>query len=307
MNTSCHIGNRIFFQAGTKGTAYEIWNGKKPRVKYFRVFGSKCYILNNRENLGKFDAKSDEGIFLRYSTTSRAYKVFNKRSKMVMESISVEIDDAITKVEMVDDGEGSSTKVPTAEVEILDIEVETSTPERESTPVNSRMETISMSRTSSPLTPPEVHPPISQNDEVSTSKKPSLRVIKNHLDNNIIGSLDKDLRLRKGNILLTNHVTYHCYLTQFEPKRVEEALQDENWVESMHEELNQFVRNDVWKFAPRPEKVHVIGTKWIFKNKTDEDGEIIRNKSRLVAQGYTQVEGVDFDESFAHVARLESI
>ena len=63
---------------------------------------------------------------------------------------------------------------------------------------------------------------------------------------------------------------------------MEEALQDENWVESMHEELNQFVRNDVWELAPRPENVHVIDTKWIFKNKTNEDGEIIRNKSRLV-------------------------
>ena len=106
---------------------------------------------------------------------------------------------------------------------------------------------------------------------------------------------------------MANHVTYHCYLAQFEPKRVEEALQDENWVMSMHEELNQFVRNDVWELAPRPENVHVIGTKWIFKNKTDEDGEIIRNKSQLVAQGYTQVEGIDFDESFTPVARLESI
>ena len=67
------------------------------------------------------------------------------------------------------------------------------------------------------------------------------------------------------------------------------------------------MRNDVWELAPRPENVHVISTKWIFKNKTDEDGEIIRNKSRLVAQGYTQVEGVDFDESFAPVAKLESI
>ena len=74
----------------------------------------------------------------------------------------------------------------------------------------------------------------------------------------------------------------------------------------MHAEL-QFVRNDVWELVPRPENVHVIDTKWIFKNKTDEDGEIIRNKSRLVAEGYTQVEGVDFDESFAPVARLESI
>ena len=75
----------------------------------------------------------------------------------------------------------------------------------------------------------------------------------------------------------------------------------------MHEELNQFVRNDVWELAPRPEGVHVISTKWIFRNKTNEDGEIIQNKSRLVAQGYTQVEGVDFDESFAPVARLKSI
>ena len=63
-------------------------------------------------------------------------------------------------------------------------------------------------------------------------------MIKNHPVSNIIGSLDEGLRLRKGNILSANHVTYHCYPAQFEPKRVEEALQDENWVESMHEELN---------------------------------------------------------------------
>ena len=173
MNTSCHIGNRIFFRVGTKKTAYEIWNGKKPRVKYFRVFGSKCYILNDRENLGKFDAKSDEIIFLGYSTTSQAYRVFNKRTKIVMESINVKIDDAIAKVEMVDDGEKPSTKEPIVEVEALDIEVEGSTPEEESTPMNPRMETKSTSRTSSPLTPPEVHRPISRNDEVSTLKMPS--------------------------------------------------------------------------------------------------------------------------------------
>ena len=228
------------------------------------MFGSKCYILNDRENLGKFDAKSDEGIFLGYSTTSRAYRVFNKRTKTVMESINVKIDDDIAKVEMVDDGERPSTKEPTVEIEALDIEVEGPTPKEESTPMNPRMEIRSISRTSSPLTPPEVHPPISRNDEVSTSKNPSSRVIKNHPDSNIIGSLGEGLRLKKGNILLANHVTYHCYLAQFKPKRVEEALQDENWVESMHKELNQFVRNNVWELTPRPENVHIIGTKWIF-------------------------------------------
>ena len=161
------------------------------------MFGSKCYILNDQENLGKFDAKSDEGIFLGYSTTSRAYRVFNKRTKTIMESINVKIDNAKAKVEMVDDGERPSTKEPIVEVEAPDIEVEGPTPEEESTPTNPRMETRSISRTSSPLTPPEVHPPISWNDEVSTSKKPSSRVIKNHPDRNIIGSLDEGLRLRK--------------------------------------------------------------------------------------------------------------
>ena len=75
----------------------------------------------------------------------------------------------------------------------------------------------------------------------------------------------------------------------------------------MHEELNQFKRNEVWNLVPRLDGINVIGTKWVFKNKSDESGTVTRNKARLVAQGYTQVEGVDFDETFAPVARLESI
>ena len=75
----------------------------------------------------------------------------------------------------------------------------------------------------------------------------------------------------------------------------------------MQEELGQFERLQVWELVPRPNDANVIGTKWIFRNKTDEDGRVIRNKVRLVAQGYTQVEGIDFEETFAPVARLESI
>jgi len=102
-------------------------------------------------------------------------------------------------------------------------------------------------------------------------------------------------------------VTYNCYLAQFEPKKVEEALQDDSWVTAMHDELHQFSRNDVWTLVSRPSDQNIIGTKWIFKNKSDEHGTVIRNKARLVAQGYTQIEGIDFDETFAPVARLESI
>ena len=92
-----------------------------------------------------------------------------------------------------------------------------------------------------------------------------------------------------------------------EPKKVNEALEDADWINFMHEELHQFIRNDVWELVPRLKDVNVIGTKWIFKNKSNENGTVIRNKSRLVAEGYTQVEGVVFDETFAPVARLESI
>jgi hypothetical protein len=93
VNTACHIINRVYLRPETNKTPYEIWRGKKPTVKYFKTFGSKCYILRDRENLGKFDTKSDEGIFLGYSTNSRAYRVFNKRTETVMESINVIVDD----------------------------------------------------------------------------------------------------------------------------------------------------------------------------------------------------------------------
>lgn len=75
----------------------------------------------------------------------------------------------------------------------------------------------------------------------------------------------------------------------------------------MQEELFQFERNKVWVLVPRLEGVNIICTKWIYKNKYDESGNVTRNKARLVAQGYTQIEGVDFDETFSPVARLESI
>ena len=75
----------------------------------------------------------------------------------------------------------------------------------------------------------------------------------------------------------------------------------------MHDELFQFQRNDVWTLVSRSEGEHIIDTKWISHNKNDEKGNVIRNKARLVAQGYSQMEGVDYDEKFALVARMESI
>ena len=148
----------------------------------------------------------------------------------------------------------------------------------------------------------------SLDSESHEEKGPSSRIKQNHPLEDIVGNMN-ELTLRKCTIdkCVTNFVSYSCYLSQVEPTKVEEAFQDESWVEAMHDELLQFQRNDVWILVPRPEGEHIISTKWIFRNKTDEEGNVIRNKARLVAQGYLQMEGVDYDETFASVARMESI
>ena len=94
VNTACHTVNRVYFRSGTKKTPYELQKGRKPYVKYFRIFGSNYFIIKDRENVGKLDSQSDEIIFLGYSSTSKAYRVYNKRTKKVMETVNVVIDEA---------------------------------------------------------------------------------------------------------------------------------------------------------------------------------------------------------------------
>ncbi|KAK2451190.1 putative mitochondrial protein [Trifolium repens] len=91
------------------------------------------------------------------------------------------------------------------------------------------------------------------------------------------------------------------------PKNVDEALTDDGWIVAMQDELNQFQRNDVWDLVPKPVHKNIIGTKWVFRNKMNEQGEVVRNKARLEAQRYSQQEDIDFTETFAPVARLEAI
>nr|GFC08908.1 Gag-Pol polyprotein [Tanacetum cinerariifolium] len=91
------------------------------------------------------------------------------------------------------------------------------------------------------------------------------------------------------------------------PKNIKDAMSDSAWIEVMQEELHQFDRLQVWELLDKPFSKSVIRLKWLWKNKKDEDQTIIRNKARLVAKGYAQEEGIDFEESFAPVARLEAV
>ena len=98
-----------------------------------------------------------------------------------------------------------------------------------------------------------------------------------------------------------------AFVSMIEPKNLNEAIIDENWIIAIQEELNQFERNNVWELVEKPENYPIIGTKWVFRNKLDENGIVIRNKARLVAKGYNQEEGIDYEETYAPVARLEAI
>ena len=98
-----------------------------------------------------------------------------------------------------------------------------------------------------------------------------------------------------------------CLLNQKEPKTVRDTLEDDDWCKAMEEEIKQIEKNKTWSLVPRLDNKNVIGTKWVFRNKLDENGEITRNKARLVCKGYAQEEGIDYGETFALVARMEGV
>nr|XP_009804274.1 PREDICTED: uncharacterized protein LOC104249532 [Nicotiana sylvestris] len=96
---------------------------------------------------------------------------------------------------------------------------------------------------------------------------------------------------------LKSHV---ALISQLEPKKVDEAMKDVHWIKAMKDELDQFKRNKVWELVPKPLNSSIVGTKWVFRNKLNESGQVVQNKARLVVQGYSQQEGIDYDETFAH-------
>jgi hypothetical protein len=126
-------------------------------------------------------------------------------------------------------------------------------------------------------------------------------VARDHPLDSIIGDILRGVQTRST---LVSFCEYFLFVSSIEPKKIDEALLDVDWVNAMHEELNNFTRNQVCELVERPKDHNVIRTKWVFRNKQDQDEIVVRNKARLVAQGYTQVEGLNFGETYAPVAKL---
>jgi hypothetical protein len=270
-HTATNILNKAHVRVNSDKTPYELWYGKPPTVKHFRVFGSKCFIKNNDEKLGKFEPRADEGIFLGYSSRSKAYKCYNKRLRKIVECIDVVINES-----------------PAAPREEKQTTVEEDDDIHHST---SNRNDIDSEPNEEPV-------------EDLSEKAPSRYVQKNHPESQILGDKGSGVQTRRT---LVGSSSDLAFLSTVEPHNVNQASKDECWIQAMNEELDQIEKNHTWELVPRPHDKNVIGTKWIFKNKLNENGEVIRNKARLVCKGYAQQEGIDFEETFAPVARLEAI
>ena len=122
------------------------------------------------------------------------------------------------------------------------------------------------------------------------TKAPSRIVQKNHPESQLIGDKNKGVQTRRK-LIKASEQSYISFLSMMEPKNIEEASEDDDWVKSMNEELGQIEKNNTWELVPRLADKNVIGSKQVFKNKMNEQGQIVRNKSRLVYKGYAQVEG----------------
>ncbi|GJS00554.1 putative ribonuclease H-like domain-containing protein [Tanacetum coccineum] len=352
-------------------TPYELLHNKPPDLSYLHVFGALYYPMNDSENLGKLQPKADIGIFIGYAPTKKAFRIYNRRTRRIVETIHVDFDEltamafehnslgptlhemtpATISSGLVPNPHPSTPFVPPSRTdwdmlfqplfdeflnpspsvdhpapkvvapEVIAPVLADSTGSPSSTIVGQRLKSPSNSQTT-----PETEPPVIPNDveednhdiEVAHMGNdpyfgvpiPEIPSDQSLSSDSIHTIVHPDHQISEHNSKWTEQALfcyYDAFLTAVEPKTYKDALTQACWIEAMQEELNEFERLKVWELVPRPDKVMVITLKWIYKVKLDELGGILKNKARLVARGYRQEERIDFEESFAPVARLEAI
>ncbi|GJX34092.1 retrovirus-related pol polyprotein from transposon TNT 1-94 [Tanacetum coccineum] len=303
--------------------------------------GSLTNPLGDGENLDKMKEKGDACIFVGYSTQSRAYRVFNKRTRIIVETIHVNFDEL---PQMASD-HVSSDPVPQCPTTVLEQDSLSPDPQsQENVPqaaktvttsneldllfslmfdelLNGTTPVVSKSSAVHAADAPNKLPPVQVRGEETSSRNvdssnmhtfyqhhPSAQRFwsRDNLLEQVIGNPSQSIRTRRQLETDGEMCMFALTVSRTEPKNIKEAMVSSAWIESMQEELHQFDRLDVWELVDIPLCKNVINLKWLWKNKRDEENTVIRNKSRLVAKGYAQKEGIDFEESFAPVARLEA-
>nr|GEW04719.1 hypothetical protein [Tanacetum cinerariifolium] len=366
VNTACYVQNMVLVNKSQNKTPYELFNGRTPAIGFLKPFRCHVMILNTLDHLGKFEAKGDEGYFIGYSMSSKAFRVFNKRTKKVEENLHVDflenkaIEKGINSTNFLGTKDAASQEVKkyvnaqdTCNADTPESSGNPNPTATTTNPLADQMETLTVETPIPTISSPvltacfEDSPELKFDDilrattsivdshgkeadvsnmeiTITCSPTPTLRIHKDHLKSQIIGPVDTLIQTRnklkemeehsfiatihqKTNPALLQFCLFSCFLSQVEPKKIFDALQDPSWVEAMQEELLQFKIQNVWSLVDCPKGVRPIGTEWVLKNKKDERGIVIKNKSRLVAQRHTQEEGIDYDEVFSHVAKIKAI
>nr|GEV04264.1 retrovirus-related Pol polyprotein from transposon TNT 1-94 [Tanacetum cinerariifolium] len=309
--TACYTHNRSIIRLRHGKTPYELLHNKLPELSFFHVFGALCYLTNDNKNLGKLQPKAIIGIFIGYAPTKKAFRIHNRRTRRIVETIHVDFDELTSMA-----SEQSSSGPTLHDMTPGTITLEAiATIEEVIPPVNADL-------TGSPSsTMVEQDAPSTSNSATPTETQSS--VIPQDLGDD---NLDMEVA-HMGNDPLVDipilEINSEQSTTPASPQAIvqtDHPLPHNNskWTKDhplnniigqldRPEELHEFERLEVWELVPRPDKVMVITLKWIYKVKLDDLGGILKNKARLVARGYRQEEGIDFEESFASVARLESI
>nr|GEU48677.1 retrovirus-related Pol polyprotein from transposon TNT 1-94 [Tanacetum cinerariifolium] len=227
----------------------------------------------SRDHLGNFDEKVDDGFFIGYSLVAKSFRVFNIRRQEMEETLHVtfsEDDEAISPSNI----EGDAINFN----------------ENKSFPNDEFIEP----RSKATQYPPEF---------TKADDHPALNKLNQPESVDYLKSVETQY-----NVIIDPISDIQPSPTTIQPSAdLIEPLKEEGWIIVMQEELNQFERNKVWTLVPKPHGKTIIRTKWIWKNKMDENEVVIKNKARLIAQGYNQHEGIDYKETFAPVARLEAI
>ncbi|GJT15189.1 putative ribonuclease H-like domain-containing protein [Tanacetum coccineum] len=353
--TTCYTQNRSMIRRRHGKTPYELLHDKPPDLSYLHVFGALCYPTNDCENLGKLQPKADIGIFIGYAPTKKAFRIYNRRTRRIIETIHVDFDELTAMASehsssgpalhemtpvtissglvpnppsstpfvpplrsdwdllfqpMFDESLNPPTNVDLQAPEVTAPILEAVAPEHAVSTGSPSSTTVDQDAPSPKVTSDQsssshvIHTIVPPDHQVSEH---SSKWTKDHPLENIIGALDRPVSTRLQLHEQALFCYYDAFLTSVEPKNYKEALTQACWIEAMQEELHEFERLEVWELVPPPDKAFVISLKWIYKVKLDELGGILKNKARLVARGYRQEEGIDFEESFAPVARLEAI
>ncbi|WVZ75901.1 LOW QUALITY PROTEIN: hypothetical protein U9M48_023920 [Paspalum notatum var. saurae] len=312
VNTACYIANRIFLRAFLGKTSYELRFGRQPSVKHLRAFGCRCFVLKKAGHLDKFESRCLDGIFLGYASNSRAFRVWILEAKQVVETCEVSFDETMPCTTPAfelsgDDEEG--TPIFEDEEGAVDVgDAGAIAPAAAPAPsaMSSDDEGGPLPTASSSLPRQQAQAeagPTEDAGEVTSEIVPSRQVQRDHPPQRMIGDIHQ--RVTRSSVNSLAFFSHSTYVASFEPRDVSHALSDPNWVNAMHEELENFERNHVRDLVEPPPKRRPIGTKWVFKNKQGEDGMVVRNKARL--PGVSSKEGIDYEETFAPVARLEAI